>query len=129
MDLRRPGSVVFEHDQMTAWVPLQWTLPREEVEEDRRISASPRPLHCPHLDFQQGDLSITAGLQYEIQFMARSTNPLTFLQMSMQGGTAPYPYYGLNGSDGERGSGVDVYSVYFTAPVTASVEFPSSLVG
>ena len=72
-----------------------------------------------YLDFQQGGMSLTAGQEYQVQFLARASNPYTF-QMSVQSGTSPYPYYGLNGMTVTVGTTWASYSVSFVAPTTAS---------
>jgi hypothetical protein len=72
-----------------------------------------------HIDFQQGNLSLKAGQEYIIQFQARGSSSLTF-QLSMQGGTAPYPYYGLPGTNLTVGTSWSPYSVSFVAPATAN---------
>jgi hypothetical protein len=72
-----------------------------------------------HLDFQQGNVSLEAGQEYIIQFQARSSASLTF-QLSMQGGTSPYPYYGLTGTSLAVGTSWAPYFVSFVAPVTAT---------
>ncbi len=76
------------------------------------------------MEFQQSNLKLIAGQEYEVQFQARSGAPLTF-QMFSQSGTAPYPAYGLNATVTVNQNWAQ-YSVYFIAPVTASdaiVEF------
>jgi len=71
------------------------------------------------LDFQQGGLSLAAGQEYQVQFLARSGSPYTF-QMSVQSGTSPYPYYGLNGMNVTVGTTWAPYSVSFVATTTAN---------
>ena len=71
-----------------------------------------------HVEFQQSNLSLTAGQEYEVQFWARASVPLTF-QVAVQSGTSPYPYYGFNGMAVTVGSSWAPYSLYFVAPTTA----------
>jgi hypothetical protein len=71
-----------------------------------------------HMEFQQGNLQLTAGQEYEVQFQARGGAPLTF-EISTQGGTAPYASYGLN-STVTISQNWAQYSVYFVASATAS---------
>jgi hypothetical protein len=72
-----------------------------------------------HVEFQQSNLSLTAGQEYQVQFWARASVPLTF-QTAIQGGTSPYPYYGMSGTAVTVGTAWAPYSVYFIAPTTAN---------
>jgi hypothetical protein len=72
-----------------------------------------------HVEFQQSNISLTAGQEYEVQFWARASVPLTF-QTGVQSGTSPYPYYGLSGTAVTVGTTWAPYSVYFVAPTTAN---------
>jgi Carbohydrate binding domain len=72
-----------------------------------------------HIDLQEGNVSLKAGQEYVIQFQSRASSLLTF-QLSMQGGTSPYPYCGLTGTNLTVGTSWAPYSVSFIAPATAS---------
>ena len=72
-----------------------------------------------HVEFQQSNLSLTAGQEYEVQFWARASVPLTF-QAAVQSGTSPYPYYGFNAMAVTVGTTWAPYSVYFVSPSTAN---------
>ena len=71
-----------------------------------------------HIEFREGNLSLQAGQEYEVQFWAKASVPLQF-QTVVQSGTAPYPNYG-------SATTVNVstiwapYTAYFIAPTTAS---------
>ena len=71
-----------------------------------------------HMEFQQGNLQLTAGQEYEVQFQARAGAPLTF-EMFTQGGTSPYAAYGLNSTVTINQNWAQ-YAVYFVASATAS---------
>jgi hypothetical protein len=78
-----------------------------------------------HIQFQQGNLSLTAGREYEVQFWARASVPLKF-QVAVQSATSPYPYYGMTGTALNVGTSWGSYSAYFVASATAndaSLEF------
>ncbi len=72
-----------------------------------------------HVEFQQSNLSLTAGQEYEVQFWARAGVPLTF-QTAIQSGTSPYPYYGMSGTAVTVGTTWAPYSVYFVASNTVN---------
>ncbi len=71
-----------------------------------------------HIELQQFNLSLTAGQEYEVQFWARASVPLTF-QTAVQSGTSPYSYYGAPTSL-TVGAVWAPYSMYFVAPATAN---------
>jgi len=71
-----------------------------------------------HIDFEQHNLALTAGTEYEVQFWARADRPHSFIVYT-QGGAPDYPAYGLDQTI-SIGTTWNLYSVSFVAPVTAS---------
>ncbi len=71
-----------------------------------------------HIAFQEVNLSLTAGQEYEVQFWARASVPLKF-QTAVQSATSPYPYYGTPTSL-TVGTAWAPYSVYLVASATAN---------
>ncbi len=70
-----------------------------------------------HVEFQQSNLPVTAGQEYQVQFWARASVPLTF-QTAVQSGASPYNYYGT--AIENVGTTWAQYSLSFVAPTTAN---------
>jgi uncharacterized protein (TIGR03437 family) len=70
-----------------------------------------------HVSFEQQNVSLTAGTNYQLQFWARSDIPRT-IAVHAQGGAPSYAFYGLSTS-----IAIDttwrLYSASFIAPITA----------
>jgi hypothetical protein len=71
-----------------------------------------------HIEFKQSNLHLTAGQEYQVQFWAKASTPVSF-QVVTQGANAPYANYGLNATV-NVGASWSSYSVSFVAPSTAS---------
>ncbi|MDP9054792.1 MAG: carbohydrate binding domain-containing protein, partial [Acidobacteriota bacterium] len=70
-----------------------------------------------HVNLEQGNLALTSGVEYRVQFWARADSPLTF-GVSTQGGAPSYASYGLNAKVAVSTSWA-LYTVSFIAPVSA----------
>ncbi len=71
-----------------------------------------------HIEFQQSNLQFQAGQEYELQFWAKASTPITF-QAFTQGGSSPYASYGLSGFITATTTWTP-YTISFVSPVTAS---------
>jgi hypothetical protein len=70
-----------------------------------------------HIDLEQDNLPLTAGVEYQVQFWARADAPRVITIFS-QGGAPDYPYYGLSAQI-SIGTAWKLYSVSFEALSTA----------
>jgi hypothetical protein len=70
-----------------------------------------------HIDFEQDNLPLTAGVEYQVQFWGRASSPRVITVFS-QGGAPNYPYYGLDAQI-SIGTSWKLYSATFLSPVTA----------
>jgi hypothetical protein len=71
-----------------------------------------------HIEFEQSNLHLQAGQEYQVQFWAQASTPIKF-QVVAQGGTSPYSNYGLMGTV-TVGTTWAPYTLSFVAPKTAS---------
>lgn len=71
-----------------------------------------------HIDLEQDNLPLSAGVEYQVQFWARADKPLAITVFS-QGGAPNYPNYGLSAQI-VIGASWKLYSATFLAPVTAN---------
>jgi hypothetical protein len=71
-----------------------------------------------HIDLEQDNLSLTSGVEYQVQFWARADRPLVITVFS-QGGAPNYPYYGLDAQI-SIGASWKLYSATFPAAATAN---------
>ena len=70
-----------------------------------------------HIDLEQDNLPLSAGVEYQVQFWARADKPLA-IELQSQGGAPNYPFYGLYEQIAIDTSW-KLYSATFLAPVTA----------
>lgn len=70
-----------------------------------------------HIDLEQDNLPLSAGVEYQVQFWGRADSPRVITVFS-QGGAPNYPNYGLSAQIA-IGKTWSLYSASFQAPVTA----------
>jgi hypothetical protein len=108
---------VFNDGKGKATVAADPTDPAPGSKDSAHISVTHAATVDWHIDLEQDNLPLSAGVEYQVQFWARAGSPRV-ITVSAQGGAPDYPYYGLSAQIA-IGTSWKLYSASFQALATA----------